>query len=169
MKPGAGPNERFNGWFVRAVDKLRELPGGDGAFAAMMIVLPLYERYIIAKLKLSGGQTGEQDITREIGADLGLDEGQWRTFWEMFRNGFMHQGMVKAGQTQWVVSDRFGAVPEFRTLNGQKCVCIDPWKFADRVLGAFVLDSRLIIASESFPLAEVFPLRGEAFSPAVER
>jgi hypothetical protein len=168
MRPGASPSERFKGWFVESVAKLRELPEGDGAFATMMIVLPLYERYIIANLKLSGSQTGEEEITREIGADLGLDEAQRRIFWEMFRNGFMHQAMVKAGQTQWAVSDRFGALPEFRLLNGQRCVCVDPWKFADRVLEAFVRDPRLIAASESFPLAEVFPLRSDAFSPEVQ-
>jgi hypothetical protein len=47
MKPDASPTERFNGWFVKSIEKLRELPEGDGAFAAMMIALPLYERRIM--------------------------------------------------------------------------------------------------------------------------
>jgi hypothetical protein len=152
----------FNGWFVHAGNKLKELPEGDGAFAAMMIVLSLYERCIIATLKLNGEAARADDIARAIGTDL--DEQQRRVFWAMFRTGFMHQAMVQAGATQWVVSDRFGGVPEFRLLNGHTCVCIDPWKFADRVLRTFANDPRLIIASESFPLADVFAVDGNALS-----
>ncbi len=168
MRPGASPTERFTGWFVNAVEKLRELPEGDGAFAAMMVALPLYERLIIARLRLSDRPAAPDDIRREIGADLGLDEGQRKTFWKMFRIGFTHQAMVQSGQTQWVVSDQFGALPEFRSLNGQSCLCIDPWKFADRVLRGFIQDPRLIVISESFPLADVFALPSDAFSPVVD-
>lgn len=158
MRPGASPAERFNGWFVKSIEKLKELPEGDGAFGALMIALPLYERYIISKLKLVGKSTSDEDVRREIGADLELDDRQRRVFWEMFRNGFMHQGMVKAGTTKWLVSDRFGELPEFTTREGQSYVCVDPWKFADRVLRKFEQDPRLISASESFPLADVFSL-----------
>jgi hypothetical protein len=169
MMPGASPTERFNGWFVRSIEKLKELPEGDGAFAAMIIVLPLYERYIIARLKLDDRSSAPEDIAREIGNDLKLDEGQRSVFWAMFRTGFMHQAMIQAGRTQWLVSHEFGALPEFRTLSGQSCLCIDPWKFADRVLNAFTNDPRLITASESFPLADVFAVRGDSLSPAVSQ
>jgi hypothetical protein len=76
----------------------------------------------------------------------------------MFRIGFMHQAMPRAGMTKWVVSDRYGALPEFKTYEGHSCICLDPWKFVDRVLDKFKQDPRLIIASESFPLADVFSL-----------
>lgn len=159
MKPGATPVERFNAWFAAAIDKLRELPDGDGAFAALLIALPLYERGIIAKLKLGGHSTSEDDIRREIGLDLNLKESDRRIFWDMFRNGFMHQAMAKAGRTQWLLSHRFGELPEFRTVHGQSCVCIDPWKFTDRVIRSFQEDPRIIVASESFPLADVFSVQ----------
>jgi hypothetical protein len=160
--------ERFNAWFVGAVAKLRELPEGDGAFAALMIVLPLYERLIIARLKLAGSATGDAEIRQAIGADLGLNDQDRSIFWQMFRTGFMHQGMVASGNTKWLVSHRFDELPEFRELEaGGRCVCIDPWKFADRVLGAFQADPRLITASESFPLADLFSLKRNALSPPV--
>jgi hypothetical protein len=168
MKPGATPTDRFTGWYVRPIEKLKELPEGDGAFAALMIALPLYERYIIAKLKLSGKSTDPDHITREIGADLKLDEGQRRVFWAMFRTGFMHQGMTMAGKTQWLVSHKFGELPEFRTFQGRSCLCVDPWKFADRVLNAFLQDPRLITASESFPLANLIAIRGDPFDPPLD-
>ena len=147
--------ELFERWFGNSIDKLRELPTGDGAFAALMIVLPLYERCIIAKLKLAGEETKESDIQRAIGIDLRLDDRQRRIFWDAFRNGFMHQGMARRGRTQWMISHVFGELPEFRTYGGAEWICLDPWKFADRVLAQFRADHRLITASESFPWAGI--------------
>lgn len=156
MRPNASPAERFDGWFVKPIEKLKKLPGGDGGFAAMMIAIPLYERYIVGKLKLEGRPTGEEEIRNEIAADLRLNDHQRSVFWEIFRNGFMHQAMPKAGKTEWVVSDKYGELPEFKTYQGCSYVCLDPWKFVNRVLDKFKQDSRLIIASEGFPLADVF-------------
>jgi hypothetical protein len=158
MKPNATPIERFEGWFVRPIEKLEELPEGDGAFAALMIALPLYERYITAKLKIEGKPTGDEDIQAEISRDLGLGDGQRRIFWKIFRVGFMHQGMGKQGPTKWVVSHTYGELPTFKSINGQNYVRLNPWKFAERVLNKYRADPRLITASDSFPLADVFSL-----------
>jgi hypothetical protein len=77
--------------------------------------------------------------------------------------------MVASGRTKWLVSHHFGDLPELRVLeSGDRCICVDPWKFADRVLGAFQTDPRLITVSESFPLADVFALRPDAISPPVK-
>ncbi len=158
MKMNASPMERFDGWFVRAIEKLKEMPEGDSAFAALMIALPLYERYINAKLKLDGKLTGEDDIRDAIAADLALDNCQRRIFWEIFRVGFMHQAMGKGGKNKWAVSQGFREMPEFKTVDGDNYVRLDPWKFADRVLDMFKKDPRLITVSASFPLADVFAL-----------
>ena len=165
LRPGASPTERFSAWYVRAIEKLKELPEGDGAFAALMIAIPLYERCITAQLKLADKPTAAEDIRRAIREDLKLDEGQRKVFWDMFRVGFVHHGMPKTGKTQWLVSDQFVALPEFRTLGEGSCVCFDPWKFAERVLNTFMREPRLIVASESFPLANVFSLRSDSLSP----
>lgn len=156
MKPGATPSERFEGWFVQPIEKLAELPEGDGAFAALMIALPLYERYIVAKLKLAGQPAGDKEKQAEMSADLGLDDNKRKKFWAIFRVGFTHQGMGQHGQTRWIVSHTYDEVPQFHTINGCDCVCLDPWKFARRVLQKYSDDPRLIVASESFPLADVF-------------
>ena len=156
MRSDASPLEKFEGWFVRAVDKLDELPEGDGAFAALMIALPLYERYIVAKLKLEGRPSGEADKKEEMSNDLGLDNTQRSIFWAIYRVGFTHQAMGQHGKTKWLVSHTFGELPKFQTIQGVDYVCLDPWKFARRVLKKYQDDPRLITASESFPLAEVF-------------
>jgi hypothetical protein len=103
MRPSASPTERFTAWYAKSIEKLKELPEGDGAFAALMIALPLYERYIIAKLKLDGNPTGDEDVRREISNDLKLDDRHRSIFWGMVRTGFMHQAMVTAGATKWLV------------------------------------------------------------------
>lgn len=158
MKPNATAMDRFQGWFVHAIDKLEELPEGDGAFAALMVVLPLYERYIAAKLRLQGKPAGDAEKRAEMSKDLSLDDAQRGKFWAIFRVGFTHQGMGQAGGTKWAVSHTYGEFPEFKTVNGHDYVCIDPWKFARRVLKTFTDDPRLITASESFPLADVFAI-----------
>lgn len=158
MEPNATPLKRFEGWFVRSVDKLEEMPEGDGAFAALMVVMPLYERYIVAKLKMDENETSEKKKEDEISKDLQLDDTQRRIFWNIFRDGFMHQGMGKAGKTRWCVSHTYGDFPTFQTINGTQCVCLNPWKFARRVLGKFQEQPELITASNSFPLADVFEM-----------
>lgn len=150
--------ELFVRWYVNPIKKLKELPNGDGGFAAFMIALPLYERYIIAKLKLDGKSTDKETISEEMSTDLQISAGEQSVFWDLFRNGFAHQAMPKAGKTSWLTSSEFTEFPEFKTTNEQNYICIDPWKFADRVLNLFMLDHRLIIASDSFPLASIFSI-----------
>lgn len=150
--------ERFERWFAQSISKLKELPTGDGAFAALMIAIPLYERYIIGKLKLSGSETKEADVKAAVSADLKLDSKQRSIFWDMFRNGFMHQAMPTDGKTKWMVSSEFGEIPEFKEVEGVNCILLDPWKFADRVIKKYKDNPDVITASDSFPLASIFLL-----------
>ena len=143
-------------WFVKPIEILNNLPEGDGSFAIIMIALPLYERFIVAKLKLEGKPTGEENVREEIALDLKLSSHERSIFWEIFRNGFMHQGMGKDGKTKWMINHSFGHLPEFKTLNGINYVCLNPYKFAIWTIDKFKNDQQLITASESFPLADVF-------------
>ena len=96
--------ELFERWFGRSIEKLAELPNGDGAFAALMIALPLYDCFIHAKLKLEGRPTTDAIVQNEMGADLGLTDYQRQVFWDVFRNGFMHQEWPKkAKRSGWLV------------------------------------------------------------------
>jgi len=56
MKPGASLMERFDGWFVQPIEKLKELPEGDGGFFGpvrrslfMRKVLPGFDGYPLRK------------------------------------------------------------------------------------------------------------------------
>jgi hypothetical protein len=88
--------------------------------------------------------------------DLELTPTQRSVFWAIFRVGFMHQAMGQAGNAGWLVSDQYTAKPVFRNNRNQQVVCLDPWKFVDRVIDEFRRRPELITASESFPLAEIF-------------
>ena len=149
------PEELFHRWFVVPIATLRKLDKGDGAFVALMTVLPLYERAIISRLKLRGDPTTNDAIRAEVEADLQIAENVRARFWAIFRNGFMHQGMGLDGPTKWRISADFTHCPELRSEAGVDYVCLDPWKFADHVLEMFQRQPELITASESFPFATI--------------
>ena len=148
----------FRRWYQAPIDKLRELPNGDGGFAALIIALPLYERLIKARLKLEGRAANDNATQAEINEDLSLTDDQRSKFWAIFRIGFMHQAMGQAGRTQWLVSHEFTDRPVFRHIGGRETICLDPWKFADRVVQEFLQRPELITVSESFPLAAILRL-----------
>ncbi|MCH8493430.1 MAG: hypothetical protein LAT53_09385 [Idiomarina sp.] len=118
--------DRFERWFGNSIKQLQELSTKDGAAATLMISIPLYERFVIAKLKQDGNPADEATMRAEIGSDLNLDNGHRRVFLEMFRNGFTHQRMAKDGKAKWMVSHVFGATPEFKTIVGGQHICLDP-------------------------------------------
>lgn len=146
----------FHRWFVVPIAELRKLDNGDGAFAALTTVLPLYERAIIARLKLRDCPSTDDAIKAEVEADLQIPADVRARFWAIFRNGFMHQGMGLEGHTKWRISSDYTHSPQLLTKDGVSYVCLDPWKFADHVLAMFKAHPELITASESFPFATIF-------------
>lgn len=153
----------FRVWFVEPIEKLKELPNGAGGFIAFMVGLALYERLIVAKLKLDNRSTDELVIQEAMGHDLGLSDEQRRIFWDMIRNGLLHQAMPKKGKTNYLFCHTFSGYPKFELINGSLVICIDPWKFTDRVMAEFLSNPGLIVASESYPLASIIPLTLEKF------
>jgi len=147
--------EYFRMWFVEPIENLKELRGGNGGFVAFMVGLALYERLIVAKLKLGNFEADDDAIQQAMSDDLKLSDTQRRIFWDMLRNGLLHQAMPKVGKTRCCFHHQFSAYPEFRTSDNRPVICIDPWKFTDRVLEEFLMHPSLIFASESYPLAYI--------------
>lgn len=143
--------ELFNVWFVKPIKSMN----ADGGFIAFMVALALYERLTIAKLKSRGESTDEESVKEKMAEDLGLSDHQRTVFWDMFRNGLLHQGMPKIGKTGYLFHSNFSALPEFKDYNGTPVICIDPSKFANKVLDEFINTPELLLTSESFPLASV--------------
>jgi hypothetical protein len=150
------PEELFTRWFVAPIQTLEKLDQGDGAFVALMSVLPLYERGIVGRLKLAGTTATDDAVKAEVERDLIIQPAVRAKFWAIFRNGFMHQGMGLDGKTKWRISGSYGHSPTLLTKDGVDYVCIDPWKFAAHVLKMFTATPALITVSESFPFATIF-------------
>lgn len=146
---------KFKIWYVDPIKKLEELPNGNGGFVAFIVGLALYERLIRSKLQINNQESTEESIKSAMNIDLGITEGQRNVFWDLFRNGLLHQAMPKPGNTVYKFRDDFSNKPEFVESNGQWFIYINPWKFTYRVLNEFLSQPELIIASESCPLASI--------------
>jgi hypothetical protein len=157
--------ELFKRWYVEPIEKLKELPKGAGGWVAFMVALALYERLTKTKLKLKEKPANPDNVRQEMANDLDLSLDDQKTFWDMFRNGLLHGAMPevgpKAGLTHYWLDSSFSGRPQFIKKDGVPIVCIDPWKFADRVLKAFLSDPKLIMTSNSYPLANIIEQKTE--------
>jgi hypothetical protein len=148
------PRTLFDRWFNRAIALLEKLPDGDGGTAGMMIVLPLYERYIYIQ-----GPAGRR-FYKVMAADLQLaSASEAKTFWTTFRHGFCHTGMpferAESGDVLPRVrfSGGFSWRPEFHTApDGQPIVCLDPWKFIHYVMDKYRTSPALLTQHPHAPL-----------------
>jgi len=152
------PLSAFYVWFVEPIEKLKELPNGAGGIVAFMVGLALYERLIVAKLRINDQPTDEESIKKTMSEDLLLSDSQRRIFWDMLRNGFLHQAMPKTGTTICMFHDSFTEYPIFKTIDGMPVICINPWKFTDRVISVFLENPNLINSSESYPFVQISPI-----------
>jgi hypothetical protein len=101
----------FRLWFVQPIEKLKETPEGSGGFIALMVGLVLYERLLIAKLKLENRPTDDETIQQAMAVDLKLTDSQRRIFWDVLRNGLLHQAVPKAGKTGCIFHYAFSGYP----------------------------------------------------------
>ena len=163
-------SELFNIWFVKPLEILKAEIGPDAGWVALMVTLPLYERWIRAKLKTEAATThkGNGDKARDelIWKDLGLDNiEQAQTFWSVMRDGISHSAMPRIGDSRkqkkadnprYVLHTKCSAFPVFGEYDGKPIIYINPWKFADHVIQLLKDQPNLIfVDSKEFPLASV--------------
>lgn len=145
MKPGASLMERFNGWFVLPIEKLKELPEGDGGFVALSAALFLCERYYRALTNTLHGKKDNETFKIAAAKDLGLDFEDFNSFWIVYRNGIQHQGTPKKyidrkKQVKYFfhISDEFSGIPEIYKINAYKReIRLNIWMFADLIIEKF--------------------------------
>jgi hypothetical protein len=86
--------ENFRAWYVEVLQAL--YPKRDAGIAALMISLPILERYIRQK----NGVLPEQSLSDGCMATLLTifpaltDKATARDFWQVYRNGFLHQATL---------------------------------------------------------------------------
>jgi hypothetical protein len=162
MSTSNDPKELFERWFTIPVRLLEQIPSGDGAIVVFATCLYLYERFAKSLLDSSGKKADDSAFYAQLALDFGLTGNQPQTFWDVARNGFLHQGMPKQSARSadklppWTMSGQFTKPVEFREMQGKTVLCIQPWLFRDRVLQLYRDRPELIAQSKSFPWASIF-------------
>ena len=155
--------ESFNHWFVVPMQWLQTVPNNDGSFIALATALFLYERYAAIKLKQRGIKATEKNIHKQIAIDFGINEHTAEDFWEVMRNGLLHQGMPKQSEQgekkfpEWIFHHNKVDHPiELRQFQGRTLLFVQPWDIVNKVIALWQENSELLSQNESFPWAQVF-------------
>ncbi|KUG23465.1 hypothetical protein ASZ90_006771 [hydrocarbon metagenome] len=161
MKPGASLMERFDGWFIKPIEKLKEMPEGDGGFLALSAALFLCERYYRAVTDTLNGKRDDEKFKVAAAKDLGLSLEDFNCFWIVYRNGVQHQGtpkkyIDKKNQIKYFfhISDEFNGIPEIYKINSYKReIRLNVWKFVDLIITKFKTNEAVFkkAVSRTFP------------------
>ena len=153
------PLETFRRWFSTPLRALEELPNGDGGLVVLAVSCFLYERYATAALKDSRKTADDAAKRTQFASDFSVDDATAEVFWDVIRNGFLHQGMGKQ-------VDRRTALPTWSVSETHPTVAFDsgnpghlriqPWRFRDVVLELWESRPDLIDANQSFPWATIW-------------
>jgi hypothetical protein len=155
----------FHKWYVEPLRELERLPGGNGGFIALATSCFLYERYAVAVIKSAGkGKADDETKISQFEKDFGVDKETARFFWEVIRDGLLHQAMPKQRKygkktlPKWAFQHDFPRPVELVDWQGQPVLKVQPWLFMNRVIELWSENMDLLEQSDSFPWANVFPL-----------
>ena len=150
--------ELFRRWYIAPLRRLEELPNGDGGFVVLATACFLYERYAKAFLKAAGDSGTTDNLIARLSADFGIPDDAARAFWNVIRDGFLHQGMplIKNQQGNLVDGWRTCATHEHAIELDGKILKVEPWRFRDRVLDLFDSRPDLIEHNQSFLWATIW-------------
>ena len=130
--------DNFKAWYVQVLEGLYEKR--DAGIAVLMISLPLLERYLRRKHNLGP----EDNMTNAAMGGLRAmfpalrTVGEARAFWNVYRNGFLHQATVSRGTKGgaslpdgWLTHD----IAEPIRLEPDGSFTVNPVLFSKMVLG----------------------------------
>jgi hypothetical protein len=153
------PIELFRRWYAAPLRHVESLANGDGAFVALACSCFLYERYATAMIKETGGKADRSAKITQFESDFKIDNDTATHFWDVIRNGFLHQGMgmqLGSGSSfpEWSVSKDSPRIEFLAGSPGQ--LRIQPWLFRDRVIELWESRPDLLDANGSFPWATIW-------------
>lgn len=151
------PIRLFERWYVRPLRDLEKLPDGDGGFVVLATCCFLYERYAKAYLQDSGEKASDENLIDQFARDFAIQRNAARAFWDVIRNGFLHQGMPKARARDrtslpgWRTHHAFLKPIDLISGKAQEELQIQPWLFRDRVFELYQARPDLIAYDKNFP------------------
>lgn len=153
-------NILFDRWFVQPLGNLQSIPNGDGGFIALATSCFLYERYAIARLKVLGLKADDKQKIKMFVIDFSTDKSSADAFWNVIRNGILHQGMPKQKEygkplPGYILHHSFIEPVKLTNVNGESILMIQPWLFMNRVIELWQDNLELIEKNESFPWANI--------------
>ncbi|TSA50185.1 hypothetical protein D4R47_02630 [archaeon] len=153
----ADPRKLFERWYVQPLRELEKLPDGDGGFVVLATCCFLYERYARAYLRDSGEKASDENVICQLSRDFGVPRDIAEVFWNVIRNGFLHQGMPKArdnrGRTSlpgWRTHHAFPRPIDLVSGKAPTELQIQPWLFRDRVFELYQARPDLIAYDKNF-------------------
>lgn len=153
--------ELFNRWFISPLQKLESMPNGDGGFIALATSCFLYERYAKACIKRHGKKADRSSLIRQFANDFETNEDTAKAFWDVIRDGILHQGMPKQSDQEkkdlpgYIFHYSF-AVPVELAIWGEKhTLQIQPWRFTWKVIELCQDNIDLLVENKSFPFPKI--------------
>jgi hypothetical protein len=155
------PKDCFDRWYKAPLQHLESLDHGDGAFVALAVSCFLYERYAVAFLKSKNAKANDDAKRERLAVDFAIDAETAIAFWNVIRNGFLHQGMALQKDNKGTSFPRWSVSHDYPCIALEKAapdhLKIQPWLFRDRVLELWDQHAEFIDTNESFPWATIWP------------
>lgn len=157
----SNPNEFFDRWFVVPLSTLESIPNGDGGIIALATSCFLYERYAIARIKNSGQKANRSSLIEQFSIDFTTNEETAKAFWDVIRDGILHQGMPKQrneGKRDlpgYVFHESFTVPVELVVFGKEEILKIQPWLLISRVLDLCQAEIELLAKNNSFPFPKI--------------
>lgn len=136
-------SERADKWFY---SHLKSMNNPHQGMIILMIILPLYEKYLRANGLLDEDPknskvkfTKDHPVFTKIGNDFGVDKGTAYEFWWHCRNGLLHRAVIDNTENFASVLSRTGDAIK---LDGDVFV-LNPFAIRDRLLKLFIDDTKM--------------------------
>lgn len=150
----ASVRHRVGAWFIRPLENF----GGEDAFACLMMIHPLTEKFLRYKLKeedetmkLEFSKGGK--LCKELGKFLGIPEDDAFEFWRSFRNGLLHRATIDAG-LPYALHPEANVEKPVSIVDGVIHVYV--WALRDQVVKMLKHADKAMWTRDRFPLPEIY-------------
>lgn len=128
--------ERFRIWYKEPLAHLRRMDHGHGGIAALVLIMPLYERAY--RFAVHKGAPDNRPLW--VKNDLSLkSENEAKIFWNKFRDGLCHTGSFFEQSDKYTTLPDIGLdasypdMPTFTKVEND-VIILNVWGFVDHVL-----------------------------------